>query len=153
MLPLTTVEFGRREHLKYFTITPTCLQILTELIQQMGNYCRRTRYTVRHTTRVEYNQHQSGISSPPKVFLRKVVLILYNKFTGEHPCRSVISTKSLCIFIEITLRHGSSSVNLLSISRTPFPKNNFGKLPLEWIILGIATRFCFYYKNQFKQTS
>ena len=33
-------------------------------------------------------------------------------------------------FIEITLRHGCSPVNLLQISRTPFPKNTSGRLLL-----------------------
>ena len=32
-------------------------------------------------------------SSPPYVFLRKFVLKIFSKFTGEHPCRSVISIK------------------------------------------------------------
>ena len=44
------------------------------------------------------------------------------KFT-EHPCQSVISIKWLCNFIEIILRHGCSSVTLLDIFITPFPKN------------------------------
>ena len=30
------------------------------------------------------------------------------------------------VFIEITLRYGCSPVNLLYISRTPFPNNTFG---------------------------
>ena len=54
-------------------------------------------------------------NSPPKVFLRKGVLKLCSKFTGEHPCRSVIS-------IEITFLRGCSHVNLPHIFRTPFPK-------------------------------
>ena len=56
-----------------------------------------------------------------------------NKFTGEHPCRSVISTKLLCSFIEIALRH-ECSVNLLHIFRTPFPKNTYGvqESPISW---------------------
>ena len=62
-------------------------------------------------------------SSPPEVFLGKGVLKICNKFTEEHPCRSVISIKLLCNFIEITFRHGFSPVNLLFIVRTPFPKN------------------------------
>ena len=37
-----------------------------------------------------------------------------SKFTGEHPCQSN--------FIEITLRHECSLVNLLHIFRTPFLK-------------------------------
>ena len=33
--------------------------------------------------------------SPPEVFLEKGVLKIYSKFTGEYPCRSVISLTSL----------------------------------------------------------
>ena len=57
------------------------------------------------------------------MLLRKGVLKICNKFTGEHPCRSVISIKLLCIFIKITLRHGCFLVNLLYIFRKPFLKN------------------------------
>ena len=59
-------------------------------------------------------------SSRPGVFLVKSVLKICSRFTGEHPCRSVISIKLLCNFIEITLRHGCSPVNLLYIFRVPF---------------------------------
>ena len=37
-------------------------------------------------------------SSRPEVFLRKGVLKICSKFTGEHSCRSVISIKLLCNF-------------------------------------------------------
>ena len=57
------------------------------------------------------------------MFCEKVVLKICSKFTGEHPCQNVISIKWLCYFIEITLRHRCSPVNLLHICRTPFPKN------------------------------
>ena len=43
-------------------------------------------------------------SSPPEVFLRKGVLKICSKFTGEHPCRSVISIKFQSNFIKIALR-------------------------------------------------
>ena len=46
------------------------------------------------------------------------ILEICSKFTGEQPCRSVISKKLLCNFIEVTLRHVRSLVNLLHISRT-----------------------------------
>ena len=39
-------------------------------------------------------------SSHPKVFLWKGVLKICSKFTGEHTCRSVISIKFLCKFVE-----------------------------------------------------
>ena len=42
-------------------------------------------------------------SSRPEVFLRKGVLKICSKFTGEHACRSVISIKLL-----ITLQHRAS---------------------------------------------
>ena len=35
-------------------------------------------------------------SSHSELFLRKGVLKIYSKFTGEHPCRSTISIKLLC---------------------------------------------------------
>ena len=60
-------------------------------------------------------------SSLAEVFLKKGVLKICSKFTGEHPCRNVISIKLLCNFIEITLWHGCS-VNFLHIFRTPFTK-------------------------------
>ena len=48
------------------------------------------------------------ISSHPQVFLRKGVLKICSKFTGEHPCRSAISIKLESNFIEIALHHGCS---------------------------------------------
>ena len=35
-------------------------------------------------------------SNHPEVFLEKGILKICNKFTGKHPCRSVISLKLLC---------------------------------------------------------
>ena len=53
------------------------------------------------------------------MFLVKDVLKICSKFTGVHPRRSVISIKLLCNFIEITLQHGCSPVNLLHIFKIP----------------------------------
>ena len=69
-------------------------------------------------------------SSHPEVFLRKGVLKICCKFTGEHQCRSEISIKLQSNFIEITLLHGCSHVNLLHFFRTPFLKNTSG-----WLLL------------------
>ena len=68
--------------------------------------------------------------SPPVVFLRKDVLKICSKFTGQHSYQSVISIKLPCNFIEIALRHGCSPVNLLHVFRTPFYKNTNGGLLL-----------------------
>ena len=71
-------------------------------------------------------------SSPPEVFLRKDVLKICSKFTGKHPGRIVISIK--------LLRNGCSPVNLLHISRSPFPKNTSGELLLKLFFLGRGGR-------------
>ena len=67
------------------------------------------------------------------MFLGKGVLEICSKFTGEHPCQSVISIKLLCK-TEVTLRHGCSPVCLLYIFRIPFPKDTSGRLPLLFVI-------------------
>ena len=69
-------------------------------------------------------------SHHPEVFLRKGVLKIYSKFTGEQSWWSLISIELQSNFIEITLRYGCSPVNLLHIFRTPFPKNTSGRLLL-----------------------
>ena len=70
-------------------------------------------------------------SSHLEVFLIKGVLKICSKFTGEHTCRSVISVKLLCNFIEIALRHECSAVNWLHIFRTAFAKNTSGWLDMS----------------------
>ena len=79
---------------------------------------------------VSSNEKSMYRSSSPDVFLGKEVLNICSKFTGENPCRSVISIKLQSNYIEITLRHGCSPVNLLHNSRT-FPKNTYGGLLLH----------------------
>ena len=70
-------------------------------------------------------------SSHPEVFIGRGVLKICSKFTGEHPCLSVISIKLLCNFNETTHRHMCSPANFLHNFRTPFPKNNCGRLLLN----------------------
>ena len=98
------------------------------------------------------------------MFLGKVVQKICSEFTGEHPCRNVISIKLrrttllnfatllnlhfgmgfLLNFIKITLRHGCSPVNLLHIFWTTFPKNTFGRLLLNlcYILLNKPNKWC-----------
>ena len=64
-------------------------------------------------------------SSHQEEFLEKDVPKICSKFIRERPCRSAISIKLFCKFIEITLRHGCAPLNLLHIYRTAFPKNTF----------------------------
>ena len=92
-------------------------------------------------------------SSRPEVFLGKCVLKICSKFTGEHPCRSAISIKLLCNFIEITLRYGCSPVNLLHIFTTPFLKSTSG-----WLFLQLSrkvhmnNRICYFQNIRFLVT-
>ena len=90
-------------------------------------------------------------SSRPEVFLRKSVLKICSKFTGEHPWRSVISITLLCNFIEITLWHGCSPVNLMHIFRTTFPKNTSEWLLLE--LLSLWALFCANFRTLQKSTN
>ena len=68
-------------------------------------------------------------SSHPEAFLGKVVAKICSKFTGEHPCRSVVSLKLQSNFIEIAPKH--FPVNMLHIFRTPFAKTTSGRLLLN----------------------
>ena len=92
---------------------------------------------------------KSFISSRPEAFLRKGVLKIYSKFTGEHPWRNAISMKLLCNFTQIALRYGSFPVNLLHIFRPPFLKNTSGWLLLKFVSLKLfllmtLPRKCWY---------
>ena len=62
------------------------------------------------------------------------------QITGEYPCQSVISIKLPCNFIEITLRQECSSVNLLHIFRTPFPRTTSGCLLLIIVVFICVVR-------------
>ena len=59
-------------------------------------------------------------SSRPEVFLRKSVLKICRKFTGDYLCRSVISIQLLYNFIEIALWHGCSPVICAEYSQNTF---------------------------------
>ena len=96
----------------------------TELIAGRDEVCR---------TIIQLQKKMSK-SSCPEVFLRKDILKICGKFTGDYPYRSAISIKLLWNFIEITIRLGYSPVNLLHISITPFYKNTSGWLLLKWIL-------------------
>ena len=72
----------------------------------------------------------SGNQKQPHRVVQGCCLIC-SKFTGEQRCQSLISIKFFCNFIEITLQHGYSTVNLLHIFRTPFLKNTPGQLLLQ----------------------
>ena len=82
-------------------------------------------------------------SSHPEVFFKKSVLKICIKFTGEDPCRSAISIKLLCNFIEITLRQGCCPVNLLYIFRTLFLKNTCG-----WLLLIHPSKYLYALTQQ-----
>ena len=105
--------------------------------QKKPPYYEKNRFCLRRQI-VSYalafeSSNGTGRNSHPEVFLGKVDLKIFSKFTGELPCQSVISIKLLCNFIEITPRHGCPPVNLPHIFRTPFLKNTSGWLLLNWL--------------------
>ena len=69
-------------------------------------------------------------SSVLKVFLGKGIAKIWSKFTGEHQCRSVISVKLFCDFIETIFWHGCFPVNLF-VFRIPFPQITSRQLVLK----------------------
>ena len=71
--------------------------------------------------------------SLPEVLLGKGGLKICSKFTEEHPFRSAVSIKLQSNFVEITLRHERSLVNLLHTFRALFYKNTSG-----WLLLFVA---------------
>ena len=87
-----------------------------------------------YRTKYHFTKNKPSRSSDLEVFLVKGVLKIYSKFTEENPCQSAISIKLQSNFIEITLRHGCSPVNMLHIFRTPFSKNTSGWLLLAFIV-------------------
>ena len=76
------------------------------------------------------------------MFLGDDILKICSKFIDEHPCQSVISIKLLCNFIEITLRHGCSPVNLLHILRTLAASDlTAGFFPFPYEVLNAKLEF------------
>ena len=82
------------------------------------------------TSRLWYCYSLIYRSCRSEVFLGKGILKICCKFTNERSCRNAISIKLLCNFIEITLWHGYSPVNLLHIFRTPATNITSG-----WVLL------------------
>ena len=76
---------------------------------------------------------------PPRCVPRKRYSENIQQIYRRHPCRSAISIKLLCNFLETTLRHGFSPINLLHIFRTPFLKNTSG-----WLLLHLIVCFCWF---------
>ena len=64
-------------------------------------------------------------------------LKICSKFTRKHPCQNRN-------FIEITLWHGCSAVNLLHVFRTRFPKNTSNRLLLRLLatVFKPVVKFC-----------
>ena len=69
-------------------------------------------------------------NSPPKVFSWKKNISKFKIYSRTTILKSNfnISIKFQSNFIETTLGHECSPVNLLHIFSTPFPKNNSGRL-------------------------
>ena len=68
---------------------------------------------------------------PSRGVLRKRCSENMQQIYSKHQGRSAISVKLPCNFIEITLLHGCSPVNLLHVLRAPFLKNTSRRLLLK----------------------
>ena len=82
-------------------------------------------------------QSQRRQTQPSTGVLRKRCSENIQQIYRKQPCRSLISIRMLCNFIEITLRHRLSPVNLQHIFRTPFLRT-----PLEGFFRKTAVLSC-----------
>ena len=105
---------------------------LSEAVVQMFTYLKNISKNFCKNYRKKTVPESLFISSHPEVFLLTVILKICSKFTEKHSCRCVIAIKLQSNFIEITLPHGCSSVNLSHIFRTHFSKNTSG-----WLLLSL----------------
>ena len=81
-------------------------------------------------------------SSPQEeVVLGKSVRKICSKFTGEHPWQKMLSINLVCNFIEITLWHGRSPVNLLRIFRTHFLRAHLEGCFWKWMVWKKVLKF------------
>ena len=119
----------------YKYIDPEKKQYSDVICIDMSHYVQRKRCS----SAVKEFQDRNSL---PEVFLEKGVVKICSKFTGEHPCQSVISIKLQSNFIKITLCHGCLPVNLLYIFRTPFYKNTS-----EGLLLSAAVEQSYYLKK------
>ena len=79
-----------------------------------------TEFSLENTNCLLFEVSCVSKSSPSEQFLGIGVQKMSSKFTGDQPCRSVISLKLICNFIEIALRHGCSPVNFFSYFQNIF---------------------------------
>ena len=120
-------------------------RVITRITKQLPIYARIQLYAITSvfsysvcTKRYSHHSNFTALvylarqrSTRSEVFLTKGVMKKGSKFAGKLPHQSAISIKLQSNFIEITLRHGCSPVNLLNISRTRFLKNSSGGLLLK----------------------
>ena len=144
----------------FFYRTPTVVTVVASGFSQQkklfsaefGIYCRQMNRFLFRTplkTRVKpqkqplelFCQKKCSKKQPSRGVLRKGLLKIYSKFTGEHLYRSGISIKLQSNFIEFTLWCGCSPVNWRHIFRTAFPRNTPGWLLLVFLeILPISLK-------------
>ena len=122
------MSFERKSFVEFFMSSEKKLLYVTRIFMHRENFFRSSRPEVFFGEGVLKICSKFTGEHPCRSAIS--IRLLCNKFTGEHPCRSVISIKLLCNFIEITLRHGCSPVNLQHIFRTPSPKNTSRRLLL-----------------------
>ena len=120
-----------------FTSLRWIINLILNLVCDLPMYCIwQILESIRSISTDKVVENMICKSSHPEVFLEKPVLKICSKSTGEHQCQSVIPIKLLCKFIEITLRHECSPVNLPYIFRTSFTKN-----PSGWLLLDMFSAF------------
>ena len=105
------------KNLNNFTIFFTVLVISLSVVLTSFPFIFLTIKVYIHTVRP--HAHAFYVIRLLQVFLQRALPNICRKFTGEHPCQSVVSIM-LSNFINITLWHGCSLASLLHVFRTAF---------------------------------
>ena len=123
VMPVIIVKIKKTEPDKYkkFTATHKCninhigiagLMEASDLKECFMTSAKTSKFRYTRYTGDGHSESFKNIyrSSRPEVFLRKGVLKICSTFTGEHPCRSVISIKLLCTLQVLLLGYYSDKV-------------------------------------------
>ena len=109
----------------------------------MGVKCLVTAFAFKFVASNQNKIMKKSEAATQRCSQEKDVLKICSKITGEHSCRSVISIKLLCNFIEIALRYDCFFVNQLHIFRIPFLKNSCGFFQLFVQLVSLVLWICY----------
>ena len=124
------IEFGKINVLSTFGLRRSFVELISnEFLHPQNHFVTMPDFSKKISGSLCSLLSSSIQKQPFSDVLRKCVLNICSKCTGEHPCRSAVSIKLLCTNCTPAWVF---SCNLLHIFRTLFPKNISGWLLLTY---------------------